>query len=83
MLDHSNVFLPRVNSCPRVVMISAVGRGLKSLYAVGPPEKSAGAMELGRRGSRKRADSVSAERRAAIARKAAEKLRRLRLPPYR
>ena len=33
MLDHSNVFLPRVNSCPRVVMISAVGRGLKSLYA--------------------------------------------------
>jgi hypothetical protein len=42
MLDHSNVFLPRVNSCPRVVMISAVGRGLKSLYAdlleQSPPE---------------------------------------------
>lgn len=33
MLEHSNVFLPRVNSWPRVVMISAVGRGLKSLYA--------------------------------------------------
>jgi hypothetical protein len=48
----------------------------------GPREKSAGAIELGRRGSRKRADSMSAERRSAIARKAAEKLRRLRLPPY-
>jgi hypothetical protein len=32
MLDHSNVFLPRVNSCPRVVMISAVGQGLKRFY---------------------------------------------------
>jgi hypothetical protein len=33
MLDHSNVFLPRVNSCPRAAIISAIGRGLKSLYA--------------------------------------------------
>jgi hypothetical protein len=49
----------------------------------GPREKSAGAIELGRRGGRKRADSLSAERRSAIARKAAEKLQRLRLPPYR
>ena len=73
-MDPSNVFLPRVNSCPRVVMISAVGRGLKSLYECdGPREKSAGAIELGRRAGRKRADSMSAERRAEIARKAAEK----------
>ena len=38
-----------------------------------PREKSAGAIELGRRAGRKRADSMSAERRAEIARKAAEK----------
>ncbi len=39
----------------------------------GPPEKSAAAIELGRKGGRKRADTMSAERRAEIARKAAEK----------
>ena len=39
----------------------------------GPPEKSAAAIELGRKGGRKRADTISAERRAEIARKAAEK----------
>ena len=48
-LDHSNVFLPRVNSCPRVVLISAVGRGLKSLYAglleQSPPEDIATLMK--------------------------------------
>ena len=29
----SNAFLPRVNNCPRVVMISAVARVLKGPYA--------------------------------------------------
>jgi hypothetical protein len=29
----ANVFLPRMNKCPRVVMTAAVGRALKSLYA--------------------------------------------------
>ena len=38
----------------------------------GPPEKSAAAVELGRRGGRRRADTISAERRAEIAKKAAE-----------
>jgi hypothetical protein len=38
----------------------------------GPREKSAAATELGRIGGRKRAEAMSAERRAEIARKAAE-----------
>ena len=58
MLDHSNVFLPRVNSCPRVVMISAVGRGLKSLYAglleQSPPEDMASLMKRIDQGPRRR-----------------------------
>ena len=32
----------------------------------GPPEKSAAAIELGRKGGRKRADTISAERRARL-----------------
>ena len=39
----------------------------------GPPEKNATAIELGRRSGRKRADTMSAERRAEIAKKAAAK----------
>ena len=39
----------------------------------GPPEKNATAIELGRRGGRKRADTMSAERRAEITKKAAAK----------
>jgi hypothetical protein len=41
----------------------------------GPPEKSSAVIELGRRGGRKRADTMSAERRAEIAKKAAAKRR--------
>jgi hypothetical protein len=37
------------------------------------PEKNAAAAELGRRGGRKRAESMRPEKRAEIARKAAEK----------
>ena len=29
----ANAFLPRVRECPRVVIASAVGRGLRELYA--------------------------------------------------
>jgi hypothetical protein len=39
----------------------------------GPPEKNPVAVELGRQGGRRRAEAMSAERRAEIARKAAEK----------
>ena len=38
-----------------------------------PPEKNAAAAELGRKGGKKRAESMTPERRAEIARKAAEK----------
>jgi hypothetical protein len=43
----------------------------KDQYA-GPPEKSSAAVELGRKGGRRRADTMSAERRAEFAKKAAE-----------
>jgi hypothetical protein len=39
----------------------------------GPPEKTSAALELSRRAGRKRADTLSAEQRAEIADKAAEK----------
>jgi hypothetical protein len=29
----TNEFLPRVNECPRIVMTTAVGRALQTLYA--------------------------------------------------
>ena len=38
-----------------------------------PPEKNAAAAELGRKGGQKRAEGMTPERRAEIARKAAEK----------
>ncbi len=39
----------------------------------GPPEKTSAALELSRRAGRKRADTLSAEQRAEIADKVAEK----------
>ena len=53
--------------------VPRIATGAETEEFDGPREKSAGAIELGRRGGRKRADSMSAERRAEIARKAAEK----------
>lgn len=45
-----------------------IGNAIKA-----PREKSAAAVELGRAGGRKRAESMSPERRVEIARKAAQK----------
>jgi hypothetical protein len=45
--------------------------GEESAVYEGPTEKSTAAIELGRRSGRKRAEKMSAERRAEIARKAA------------
>jgi hypothetical protein len=53
--------------------VPRIARGAETEEFDGPREKSAGAIELGRRAGRKRADSMSAERRAEMARKAAEK----------
>jgi hypothetical protein len=49
----------------------ATGEDVEEIEA--PPEKNAAAVELGRRGARARAESMTPERRAEIARKAAEK----------
>jgi hypothetical protein len=53
--------------------VARITSGEKTGEFEGPPEKSAAAIELGRKGGRKRADTMSAERRGEIARKAAEK----------
>jgi hypothetical protein len=53
--------------------VAKIANGEETEQYDGPPEKSAAAMELGRRSGRKRADTISAERRAQIARKAAAK----------
>ena len=53
--------------------VARIATGEETEEFEGPPEKSAAAVELGRKGGRKRAELMSAERRAEIARKAAEK----------
>ena len=55
------------------IKVAKIATGEESEVYEGPPEKSAAAIELGRRGGRKRAERMSVERRAEIARKAAEK----------
>jgi hypothetical protein len=55
------------------IKVAKIATGEEVEEYEGPPEKSAAAIELGRKGGRKRAESMSAERRAEIARKAAEK----------
>jgi hypothetical protein len=55
------------------IKVAQIATGEAQEKYEGPTEKSTAAVELGRRGGRKRAESMSAERRAEIARKAAEK----------
>ena len=55
------------------IKVAKIATGEATGEYEGPPEKSATAIELGRRGGRKRAEVMSAERRAEIARKAAQK----------
>jgi hypothetical protein len=55
------------------IRVAETATGEETEKFEGPPEKSPTAVELGRKGGRKRAEAMSAERRAEIARKAAEK----------
>jgi len=55
------------------IRVAKIATGEAQERYEGPTEKSAAAIELGRKGGRKRAEKMSAERRAEIARKAAEK----------
>ena len=55
------------------IRVAKIATGEETEKFEGPPEKSAAAVELGRKGGRKRAEAMSAERRSVIARKAAEK----------
>jgi hypothetical protein len=57
----------------KAIRVAKMATGEKTGEFEGPPEKSPVAVELGRKGGRKRAEAMSAERRAEIARKAAEK----------
>ena len=59
-----------IDNAVRIMQI-ATGEAEKEYEA--KPEKNEAAAELGRKGGRKRAESMTPERRAAIARKAAEK----------
>jgi hypothetical protein len=60
------------NVIGNAIRVAKIATGEAEVYE-GPPEKSAAAIELGRRGGRKRAEVMAAERRAEIARKAAQK----------
>jgi hypothetical protein len=55
------------------IRVAKIATGEETEKFEGPPEKSPAAVELGRQGGRRRAEAMSAERRAEIARKAAEK----------
>jgi len=55
------------------IKVARIATGEETDEFEGRPEKSAAAVELGRRGGRKRAEAMSAERRAEIAKKAAQK----------
>ena len=48
------------------IKVAQIATGEAQEEYEGPPEKSAAAIELGRKGGRKRAESMSAERRSEI-----------------
>ena len=55
------------------IRVARIATGEEAEQYEAPPEKNAAAVELGRKGGRKRAESMSPEKRAEIARRAAEK----------